>query len=91
MQWLRISKQQIDACLVQFFPFLKGVRVTGSKQIRDSPLSSCAEHGNVMLLRAPWNGVFLDELEIFPDGAHDDIVDAAAGAFSKLTEHVPVR
>jgi hypothetical protein len=27
---------------------------------------------------------------LFPCGAHDDIVDATSGAFSKLTEHVPL-
>ena len=41
-------------------------------------------------MRAFWNRDFLDEFELFPSGAHDDIVDAASGAFSKLTDHVPL-
>ena len=63
-------------------------RATGSKELRANPLSSAAEQGNVRLIRASWNRDFLDEFELFPGGAHDDIVDAANGAFSKLTEEV---
>lgn len=59
-------------------------RVTGSKDSRAEPLASQAEAGNVKLLRAPWNRDFLNELCDFPNGAHDDQVDAASGAFNKL-------
>ena len=31
-----------------------------------------------------WIQPFLDELALFPSGAHDDQVDAAADAFSEL-------
>jgi len=62
----------------------RGDRVTGSKEERANPLSSQAEAGNVKLLRGVWNGDFLDEADAFPHGAHDDQVDAASGAFSKL-------
>lgn len=59
--------------------------VTGDKETRAKPLSSQAEAGNVLLVRGPWNEVFLRELENFPDGAHDDQVDAAADAFDELS------
>jgi predicted phage terminase large subunit-like protein len=59
----------------------QGVPATGSKQVRAEPLAAQAEGGNVKLLRAPWNPGFLDEICSFPTGAHDDQVDAAAGAF----------
>jgi predicted phage terminase large subunit-like protein len=62
-----------------------GVRSTGNKRDRAAPLSSMAEAGNVKLLRAPWNTAFLDELASFPQGAHDDQVDAASLAFAQLT------
>lgn len=58
--------------------------VTGDKQTRAKPLSSQVESGNVKLVRGSWNEVFLAELEAFPDGAHDDQVDAAADAFDEL-------
>jgi predicted phage terminase large subunit-like protein len=58
-----------------------GDKVTGDKVTRAAPLSSQAQAGNIYLLRAGWNSEFLDELDAFPNGTHDDQVDAAAGAF----------
>ena len=57
---------------------------TGSKLVRAQPLSAQAEAGNVKIVRAPWNKTFIDELEVFPNGKHDDQVDACAGAFHVL-------
>ena len=37
-----------------------------------------------LLLRGPWNKDFLDEVELFPLGRHDDAVDAASLALTKL-------
>jgi len=68
----------------------RGIKTTGSKEIRSNPLSSAAELGNVKLVQAHWNRAFLDEFEVFPEGAHDDIVDATSGAYSKLTETIPL-
>ena len=59
---------------------VRGIRSTGSKTERAMPLSSAAEAGNVRLLRGTWIGAFLDEAEAFPNGAHDDMVDATSGA-----------
>jgi predicted phage terminase large subunit-like protein len=67
----------------------QGERPTGEKAERARPLSSMAESGNVHLVRAAWNKDFLDEIEVFPLGKHDDQVDAAVGAFDKLTLHRP--
>jgi predicted phage terminase large subunit-like protein len=55
-------------------------KVTGSKMERARPLSAAAEAGNVSLVRGAWNESLLDELCAFPDGGHDDQVDATAGA-----------
>lgn len=63
-----------------------GDRVTGKKEIRANPLSSAAEARNVFLVKGSWNSDFLDEIVSFPLVAHDDMVDAASGAFSKLHE-----
>lgn len=62
-----------------------GVRSTGSKIERARSVSAAAEAGNVKIVKAPWNSTFLDEVGIFPNGAHDDIVDTLTGAFSDLT------
>ncbi len=64
----------------------KGNRATGGKSDRAAPLASYAEAGNVKLLKGPWNKAFLDEVETFPEGDHDDQVDAASGAFEKLIQ-----
>lgn len=61
-----------------------GVPSTGSKEVRASPVASQAEAGNIKLVRGPWISAFLDELEMFPKGAHDDQVDALSGALAFL-------
>ncbi len=63
---------------------VRGDRVTGDKVVRSDPMASQAHAGNVKLVRGAWLGAFLDELEAFPRGAHDDQVDAASGGFAKL-------
>ena len=71
---------------------VRGQRASGSKVERAGPVSSQAEVGNVRLLRGGWVPVFLDEIEAFPLGGHDDQVDALSGAFMRLRgggEHDP--
>ena len=63
---------------------VRGQRSTGSKVERANPVSSQAEAGNIKLVRGPWIGAFLDELEAFPNGSHDDQVDALSGALNLL-------
>jgi len=57
---------------------------TGSKVLRAKPLAAAAEAGNVTVLDGPWTDAFLDEVETFPFGSHDDQVDAVAGAMGWL-------
>ncbi|MBI2388653.1 MAG: phage terminase large subunit [Deltaproteobacteria bacterium] len=64
-------------------------RPTGDKVTRAKPASAQSEAGNVKLLRGAWNRAFLGELEAFPDGAHDDQVDAFSGGFTVLAEPPP--
>lgn len=59
---------------------------TGSKEVRASPFAAQAEAGNVRLVQAAWNEDFLAELEVFPNGSHDDQVDAASGGFNAMTD-----
>ena len=69
---------------------MKHERPTGSKVTRATALATQAEAGNVYILttgdpeRDAWIEGFLDEVEVFPAGAHDDQVDAAADAFNEL-------
>lgn len=63
---------------------MRSKRVTGSKETRATAFSAAVEAGNVKLLRGAWNDAFLNELENFPEGLHDDQVDAASDAFDEL-------
>lgn len=68
---------------------LAGYRVraepaTGSKEVRADPFAAQCEAGNVRLCRGDWNSAYIEELVSFPNGDHDDQVDASAGAFNKL-------
>jgi predicted phage terminase large subunit-like protein len=58
--------------------------VTGGKVPRAEPFASQVNVGNVMMIKAPWNDALISELRVFPNGKHDDQVDALADAFSSL-------
>jgi len=72
------------------FP-VKAFLAEKDKVTRAEPLSAQAEQRNVKLLRGAWNRAFLDELMNFPEGLHDDQVDAASGAFRMLTNRNEVK
>ncbi len=57
---------------------------TGKKIHRAEPLASKAEAGNVVLCPGEWRDAFRAEAADFPNGKHDDQIDAAAGADAKL-------
>jgi predicted phage terminase large subunit-like protein len=61
-------------------------RSTGGKAVRATPFASQAEAGNVKIVDGEWNEDFFAEVDVFPAGAHDDQVDAVAGAFNLLVE-----
>ncbi len=63
---------------------VKTQRVTGDKITRAEPFSSQWQAGNVLVLAAPWNDAYFAELESFPDGKHDDMVDASSDAFAEV-------
>jgi predicted phage terminase large subunit-like protein len=62
-------------------------RPTGTKEVRAQPLASQCGISNVCLVKGAWHEAFLDELCVFPNGRHDDQVDAASGAFARLVRY----
>jgi len=60
-----------------------GSRATGSKTDRAYPSAVAMEKGLVTMVTGPYMRDFINELEAFPAGAHDDQVDAFAGAFNE--------
>lgn len=57
---------------------------TGKKILRAEPLASKAEAGNIVLCPGAWRDPFRQEGTTFPNGKHDDQIDAVAGADQKL-------
>jgi len=55
---------------------------SGDKMARARPLAAQINVGNVLLLRGEWNKGMIEELAMFPNGKHDDQVDALSRAFS---------
>jgi predicted phage terminase large subunit-like protein len=79
------GKAQVRYMVARFAPYpVETVLESGDKADRARSFIAQVEAGNVYLLRGSWNKAFLDELETFPNGAHDDQVDAAVGAFLAL-------
>lgn len=65
--------------------YVRSTPSSKDKITRAKPASAQAEVGNIRVLRAAWNNEFFTELENFPEGAHDDIVDVLSGGFNELT------
>ena len=61
--------------------------ISGDKVTRAEPFASQANVGNVMMIKAPWNDALISELRNFPNGKHDDQVDALADAFGELNDN----
>lgn len=61
-----------------------GYPVDKDKLTRALPFAARCAAGMVHLLSAHWNEIYTDELCSFPNGAHDDQVDASSGAWTML-------
>jgi predicted phage terminase large subunit-like protein len=60
---------------------------SGDKATRAEPLAAQINVGNVLMLRGPWNDTLLNEMRLFPNGTHDDQVDACSRAFAEIMVH----
>jgi len=63
---------------------LEGVAPRDSKLVRANVWASRIEDGLVHLVRGAWNDAFVAECLAFPNGVHDDMVDAVSGAVQML-------
>ncbi len=57
---------------------VRASRLSGDKEVKAAPLESIFDAGNIHILRAPWNDLFIKQFTEFPDGGHDDFVDTTA-------------
>lgn len=79
------GKSQAEYLIRQLSGYNARARIErGDKPVRFSPFSAQCEAGNVKIVRAHWNSALFDNLEAFPDAAHDDTADACSGAFGML-------
>lgn len=65
-----------------------GIPSSGSKTVRAQPLSAAASRGDVKVVNGVWLNAFLSELELFPNGVHDDQVDAVSGCYAQLANNM---
>ncbi len=56
----------------------------GGKLVRAQPWLNLIEAGRFYMVRAPWNIDFLSELGLFPEGAHDDMIDGVSISYEML-------
>ena len=63
---------------------VEALPISGSKAVRAEGFAAQVNAGNVVMLRASWNDVYIDELRMFPNGPHDDQIDASADAFNDI-------
>jgi len=73
----------------QYVKFLAGFDVrteleSGSKEDRATPFAAQWQAGNVDVLIADWNDMYLSQLESFPQGKFKDMVDASSNGFAEL-------
>ena len=77
----------VIAALRRRVPGLVAEEPHGSKESRAAAVAPFIEAGNVHLPSpelAPWVAEFLEETAAFPNGAHDDQVDAASQGLTRL-------
>ena len=63
---------------------MKTIAESGSKETRAEPFAVQWQHGNVDLMLADWNEVYLTQLESFPESKFKDMVDASSAAFAEI-------
>lgn len=60
------------------------LNLKGDKLTKANPWLAKVQAGRVFLVKAEWNYDFIEELRTFPDGKHDDQIDAVSLAFSMV-------
>lgn len=70
--------------VLQGVALVEEFRPSGPKEVRAQLIATAAEQGRVQLVGGEWREQFYDECKDFPDGKHDDQVDAVSAAFAAL-------
>jgi predicted phage terminase large subunit-like protein len=57
---------------------------SGDKVTRAEPFAAQVNVGNVLMVRGKWNKPLIEQMRDFPNGKHDDQIDALSRAFADL-------
>lgn len=75
----------VDATMRELMGYsCRAHKATSDKLTNAYRWSAWVERQRVMVANGPWTDAFLAECEAFPDGAHDDQIDAVSVAVSEL-------
>jgi predicted phage terminase large subunit-like protein len=78
------KSQSIDLVRMLSGWSIKASPETGDKVTRADPFAAQVNVGNVQILNAEWNQNLKAEMRMFPNGKHDDQIDALSRAFDSL-------
>lgn len=102
-QVLEEEKGAAGAMMIQLFKRLLrdvegagrvfAAKVSGDKEARAWHYSARLNEGKAAMVQGPWNQEYSDQLDEFPAGDHDDLVDASAHGYNHLVPrtHKPGR
>lgn len=63
---------------------------SGDKITRAEPFAAQVNVGNVKMVKGAWNRILIDEMRMFPNGKHDDAIDACSRAYAELIDSIDV-
>ncbi|MCQ9124349.1 phage terminase large subunit [Rodentibacter caecimuris] len=63
---------------------------SGDKITRAGPFAAQVNVGNVKMVKGSWNRIIIDEMRMFPNGKHDDTIDACSRAYAALIDSLDV-
>ena len=79
------GKEQAESYTKMLAGFLvKTIAESGSKESRAEPLAAQWQAGNVDVLLAPWNEMYFNQAESFPESKFKDMIDASSSAFNEI-------
>ncbi len=79
------GKAQAESFIKYLSGFVvKTIAESGSKETRAEPFAVQWQHGNVDMMLADWNEMYLTQLESFPESKFKDMVDASSAAFAEI-------
>lgn len=59
---------------------------SGDKVTRAEPFAAQVNVGNVKMVKGHWNKKIIAEMQMFPNGNHDDCIDACSRAYGELID-----